>query len=183
MKILYAARHGETNKNKQGLLLGQTEEELNETGILQAHDLGKFAQELNIDLIVSSSMIRARQTTEIVNSYLSKPVLFEKRLIERNIGLYEGLTFQQMNEKYQQGFDAQMAYDHTPPNGESSRDVQERVFAVLDELRQTNLQETIFLIAHSFVIRMVNKYFHPDISAEDFFQFSLKNTEVRKFLF
>lgn len=179
---LYVARHGETNKNKNGLLLGQTEEELNEIGVQQAHELGNKLQDLNIDLIISSSMIRARQTAEIVDSYLEKQIIFETRLIERNIGKWEGLTFDEMSEKYQKGFTPQMAYDNTPINGESSEQVKRRVFAVLDEIKLKSTEGNILIIAHSFVSKMINKYFNPDISAEEFFNFSLKNGEVRRFV-
>lgn len=183
MGILYIARHGETEKNREGLLLGQKDVELNETGIKQAHELGKKMEKLNIDLIISSSMTRAKQTAEIINGYIHKTVKIEPRLIERNIGVYDGLTLKEVQEKFQKGYTSKMAYNKTPPDGESSQEVQERVFAVMDELKKNCHDKNILIISHSFIIRMINKYFNPNISADDFFNFTLKNVEVREFKF
>lgn len=179
--VIYVARHGETEKNRAGLLLGQKDVELNETGIEQAHELGKRMKKLNIDLIVSSPMIRAKQTAEIVNSYVHKTLKVEPRLKERNIGVYEGLTLSEVQERYQKGYTSEMAYNKKPPNGESSQEVQERVFAAIDELKKNNPNKNILIISHSFIIRMINKYFNPNITADDFFDFTLKNAEVREF--
>lgn len=183
MGILYIARHGETEKNRQGLLLGQKDVELNEIGINQAYELGKKMKNLKIDLIVSSSMTRAKQTTEIVSSYIHKPIKIEPRLIERNIGAYDGLALREVQEKFQKGYTSEMAYNKTPPGGESSQEVQERVFAALNDLKKNYPNKKILVITHSFIIRMINKYFNPNISADDFFSFTLKNVEVREFKF
>jgi len=183
MGILYIARHGETEKNRVGMLLGQKDVELNETGIDQAHELGKKMKDFDIDLIISSSMTRTKQTTEIVNGYIHKTVRIEPRLKERNVGVYEGLTLKEVQEKYQRGYTSEMAYHKTPPGGESSQEVQERVFAVMDELKKNYPDKNILIISHSFIIRMIDKYFNPSISADEFFNFTLKNVEVREFKF
>lgn len=183
MGILYIARHGETEQNRQGVLLGRKDVGLNKKGIEQSHKLGKNAKKLNIDLILSSSMIRAMQTAEIVNFYVQKTIITEPRLIERDIGVYEGLTFKEIEERFQRGYTSEMAYYKTPPGGESVKKVQERVFAVLDYLKKNYPDKKILIITHSFITRMINKYFNPNISSEDFFNFTLKNTEVRGFEF
>jgi len=183
MGVIYISRHGETEKNRQGLLLGQNDVGLNETGINQAHELGKKMKDLNIDFIISSSMTRAKQTAEIVNSYINKMIIIEPRLIERNIGAYDGLTLEEVQEKYQKGYTSEMAYNKTPPGGESSQEVQRRVFAALDDIKKKYPNKNILIITHSFIIRMINKYFNPHISADDFFNFTLKNVEIREFRF
>jgi probable phosphoglycerate mutase len=179
--VIYVARHGETEENRAGLLLGQKDVELNETGKKQAHELGKRMKKLNIDLIVSSPMLRAKQTAEIVNGYVHKTLEIEPRLKERNIGVYEGLTLSEVQERYQKGYTSEMAYNKKPANGESSQEVQERVFAAIDELKKNNPNKNILIISHSFIIRMINKYFNPNITADEFFDFTLKNTEVKEF--
>lgn len=181
MGVVYIARHGETDRNRQGLLLGQKDVDLNDTGIKQAHELGEKLKGLHIDLIVSSSMTRAKHTAEIVNDYLHVALKIEPRLIERNIGVYDGLTLAEVQEKYQKGYTSEMAYQKTPPGGESSKEVEERVFAAMAELKRDYPHSDILVIAHSFILRMINKYFNPGISADEFFDFTLKNTEVRKF--
>ena len=112
MGILYITRHGETEKNRQELLLGQEDVVLNETGIKQAHELGEKMKNLEIDFIVSSSLIRAKQTAEIVNDCIHKTVKIEPRLIERNIGVYDGLTLKEVQEKYQKGYTSEIGRAH-----------------------------------------------------------------------
>lgn len=183
MGVLYVARHGETKQNRQGLLLGQKDVELNERGIAQAHELGKRVKNLSVDLIISSSMIRAKQTAEIVNGYIYKMVKIDPRLVERNVGVYDGLTLKEVQERFQRGYTSEMAYNKTPPGGESAQEVQNRVFAAIDDLKKNYPDKKILVITHSFIVRMINKYFNPAISAEDFFNFTLKNVEVREFRF
>ena len=179
--ILYIARHGETEDNRLGLLMGRKDIELNKNGIKQAHILGKKAKKLKIDFITSSPLIRARQTAEIVKSYIHKPIKLDHRLRERDIGVYEGLTMKEVEEKFQKGFNSEMAYNKTPPSGESSRVVQKRVFSSIEDIKRKYPNKGILIITHSFVSKMINKYFHPRISADEFFNFQLKNTKIKKF--
>lgn len=183
MGILYIARHGETDQNRQGLLMGQKDVGLNEKGIAQAHELGKKVKNLDIDLIISSSMIRAVQTANIVNIYINKTVKVDPRLIERNIGVYDGLTLKEVQKRFQKGYTSEMAYNKTPPGGENAQEVQNRVFAAIYDFKKNYPDKKILVITHSFIVRMINKYFNPDISTEDFFNFTLKNVEVRDFRF
>jgi len=179
--VLYIARHGETENNRLGLLMGRKDIKLNKNGIEQAHILAQKAKKLNIDFIVSSPMVRARQTAEIVKSYLHKPIKLDHRLIERDIGVYEGLTMKEVEEKFQKGFNSEMAYNKTPPDGESAQEVQKRVFASIEDIKRKYPNKRILIITHSFVSKMINKYFHSRISADGFFNFQLKNTEIKKF--
>jgi len=179
--IVYVVRHGETDENSQKKLLGQKDVPLNENGIRQAHEVGQKIKKMDVDLIVSSTLIRAKQTAEIINLHIKKPLKLEPRLMERNLGVGEGLTLEEFQEKFQKGFNSKMAYNFTPPKGESAQEVQKRVFAVLDEIKKKYPGKKILIVTHSFVSRMIYKYFHPDISPEEFFDFHLKNIEVKKF--
>lgn len=181
MGIVYVARHGETDENREGILLGQKDVRLNKKGINQAHELGKKMKELDIDLIVSSSLIRAKQTAEIVKSYIHKTVKVRRRLKERDIGVYEGLTLKQVQQKFQKGYTSEMAYNKTPPGGESSQAAQRRVFLAMDGVLKCYRDQNILIIGHSFTLKMINKYFNPDISPSDFFSFQLRNGEVRQY--
>lgn len=179
--VLYIARYGETDDNRLGLLMGRKDIELNKNGIKQAHILGKKAKKLKIDFIISSPMIRAKQTAEIVKSHIHKPTKLDHRLIERDIGVYEGLTRQEVEEKFQKGFNGEMAYNKTPPGGESAQKVKERVFSLIEDIKRKYPNKRILIITHSFVSKMINKYFHPQISADEFFNFQLSNARIKKF--
>jgi broad specificity phosphatase PhoE len=181
--ILYVVRHGETKENKRKILLGKKDVELSFKGKKEVQKIAKKISKLKIDLIFSSPLKRARQTAEIINRYLKKPIKFDQRLSERGMGIFEGLSQKELFEKYQKGFNSEMAYKMTPPGGESSFQVQKRVFSFLNELKRKYAGKRILIVTHSFVGKMINKYFHSKISAKEFFRFQLKTGELKKFKF
>lgn len=184
MGILYIARHGETEYNRLGLFMGQKDIELNEKGIAQAHKLGEKAEGLVIDFILSSSLIRAIQTAKIVKSHIKKEIKIDSRLIERNVGVLEGLTMEELKE-FQKEYNNNMekVYNEVIPKGETSAEVQKRVFEAINDLKKNYSNGAVLVITHSFIIKMINKYFNQNISADDFFKFSVGNTEINKFYF
>jgi broad specificity phosphatase PhoE len=90
--VLYVTRHGETNFNAQGRYAGSTDVPLNETGIKQARELAGRLSGMKFDVVVSSPMLRARQTADIVCAELGMEYIIYPQFAERNVGVYEGLT-------------------------------------------------------------------------------------------
>ena len=66
MKIL-VTRHGQTDWNLDKKVQGKADIELNEKGRQQAEETKKLLDYKDIDLIICSPLIRARQTAEIIN--------------------------------------------------------------------------------------------------------------------
>ena len=64
--ILYVVRHGETEKNKYGLIQGQTECDLSKNGIEKAKELIPIVRNLKIDVVISSPLKRAYDTASII---------------------------------------------------------------------------------------------------------------------
>lgn len=93
MKKLYFARHGESEMNVKKLLAGTTDTPLTDAGRMQAKKAGQNAQELGIDLIVSSPLSRALETAQIIAKeigYQKSQIITNKLLIERDHGPLEG---------------------------------------------------------------------------------------------
>lgn len=86
---LYIVRHGKTDWNIMGLLQGQTNIELNEEGINDARKLSKEINLNEIDLCISSSLERAKQTAEILTNNKIK-IIYDDMIVERGFGDYEG---------------------------------------------------------------------------------------------
>jgi len=185
MGILYITRHGETEYNRLKRFMGQKDIKLNKTGIKQAHKLGKKMKNIDIDFIITSPLKRAKQTAEIVSQYINKKIILDSRLKERRAGVYEGLIQKEVEEKFQKGYSKEIKkiYNEVPPGGESVGEVEKRVFEVLDELKKNYSDKKILVITHSFIARMINKRFNPSISEQEFFDFALDNTEIKKFIF
>ena len=67
------------------------DEPLNETGLKQAEETRNNLLDTNLDLIISSPLMRAKQTVKIINRDRNIPITYDERIIERNFGEFEGL--------------------------------------------------------------------------------------------
>ena len=95
---LYLVRHGETDWNAAGRLLSFTDAPLNGRGEAQASALALELAGVRWDRAVSSPLVRARRTAELVlNASAGAPVLeVDERLREVDFGPYEGWTEAQL---------------------------------------------------------------------------------------
>ena len=147
---LYFIRHGE----KEAYFGDADAIKLTDKGHRQADLAGKRLKSKNIDMIFSSTMVRAKQTTEEINKYLSVDVAYRDALKEINMGDCDVSGWDNVNindpefvkefEKHEQD----IAY----PNGESGGDVWRRVQPVIHEIVQLN-HENIAIVTHGGVIR------------------------------
>jgi broad specificity phosphatase PhoE len=86
---LYLVRHCDV-RNPNGVLYGHLPDfPLSEKGVQQAHSLGRYFADTTVRQIYSSPLERARQTAEIIASYLDEvPITYTDDLIETRFGLY-----------------------------------------------------------------------------------------------
>ena len=89
--MIYIIRHGQTEQNNRKILAGRANYQLNETGIAQALEAGKWLQEkkIHLDLIISSPLDRALETAALVAP--DAEIQVDERLIEMEFGPYEGM--------------------------------------------------------------------------------------------
>ena len=90
MTRLYLMRHGETVDNAAQLMQGQTQGQLNETGIRQAEQAGKELATYPFDAIISSDLKRSVDTARIVAQHHCLPVVTTPLLRERDWGDFTG---------------------------------------------------------------------------------------------
>ncbi|MDP2947919.1 MAG: histidine phosphatase family protein [Chloroflexota bacterium] len=152
---LVLVRHGETDSNKAGLTLGQADVELNDHGRWQAQQLALSLKHAAIAAIYSSPLKRAVATAEAIARPHALQVQVEEGLIEMDIGEMEGLTFQQLRQRYphflQIWLGGQVAYQRLP-GGERLLDVQERAWQAIERIRERHNQQTVVAVTHNFVI-------------------------------
>jgi len=152
---LILVRHGETDSNKAGLALGRADVELNEHGRWQAQRLAASLKDEPIAAIYSSPLKRALATAEPIASSHGLAVQVDEGLMEMDIGEMEGLTFQQVGERYPQflrlWLGGQAAYEPMP-GGERLLDVQERAWQAIERIGQRQEQGTVAVVTHNFVI-------------------------------
>lgn len=172
---LYVARHGQTQWNLENRVCGRTDLPLTEDGWKQAWLLAERTKDLKLDVIISSPMLRARQTAEPAADIHGLEILVDDRLIEQDYGIYEGVS------RFDEGFLAnkrQFAFRY--PGGESMMDVAHRVYGLLDDLQQNYAAKNVLLVCHGGVCRVIRTYFE-DMTNEDYFRYSEENANVRTY--
>ncbi len=87
-------RHGESVGNVEERFQGQSDYPLTDTGRAQARALAErwLADGRDFDLVLTSPLIRARETAEIIAGVLNVPLEADPILMERNTGMISGLT-------------------------------------------------------------------------------------------
>jgi len=94
-------RHGESVGNAEARWQGQSDYPLTEKGRAQSQALAERWKSENVkfDLVVSSPLIRAKETAETITSALNVPLEFDQIWLERAIGEMEGLTAEEVRQK------------------------------------------------------------------------------------
>ncbi len=149
-------RHGQTTYNATGRMQGHLDTELSGVGYSQARAAADLLEGKGITAIVSSDLIRARETAEIIARGLGLEVTVDKRLRETHLGEWQGMTSAEVDEQFP-GARALWRHDPTwaPPQGESRVDVANRARPVIDELMQKHPQwdeGAVLVVAHGGAI-------------------------------
>lgn len=180
MLKLYLVRHGETLWNQENRVLGRTDIPLNERGIAQAQALGAKLADVHFDHVYCSPLSRAKETAaQIVAAQkgTGTPAPVEAaELIEMNFGTCEGLL--RDSEAYRV---EKHRYFARYPEGESFLDIAARIYPYLEKLRREHDGETILLVTHNGICRMITSYFQP-MSNEGFETFTQGNAEEQIFI-
>jgi broad specificity phosphatase PhoE len=150
---VYFVRHGKTDYNNKKLLQGRTDIDLNEEGLKQANTLGRELQTKNIDFIISSPLRRAQETAYSLN--LNCPIFLDDRLIERELGEYEG--------KPVNTYDFPKYNDYNLNSKEKGvegiQQVIERITKFINELKVNYSDSKVVVVSHGALLRYVPCYF------------------------
>jgi broad specificity phosphatase PhoE len=122
--MIVFARHGQTAPNRDGLVLGRADPELTEEGHRQAALLAAALSGELVAAILTSPLLRARQTAEAVGAACGVPVGVDERLVEIDWGTWEGRPAGSLAVA---DVDRWRADDGTAPEGESLDSLSRRV--------------------------------------------------------
>lgn len=155
-------RHGETDWNRDGRMQGHAPVPLNETGREQADRVGRYlAKEYAFDRIVSSELLRTRETTARIREHVGEevPVEFDPAWRERDLGVYQGLSYPDVHERFPEfglGEAAVRAASEVPESGESLLQVRGRVVDAWESLVENrNEDERVLVVTHGGPIYMM----------------------------
>jgi broad specificity phosphatase PhoE len=156
MERLYLTRHGETEWNLDGnRYCGITDIGLSDIGKLQATRLAVRLKSEKIENIIASSMLRSRQTAEIIGKMLGIPTLIQPEFREINFGAWEGKKPDELSREPDSLFLRWLSDpEHVLiPHGESIVLAQQRVLAAYDQLQQ--VPGRVLLVGHNTINRLL----------------------------
>lgn len=155
MTRLVLWRHGQTDYNAQQRLQGQVDIPLNEEGLAQAQAASPVLAEFEPSRIVTSPLLRASQTAEVLADRTGVPVSVDERLIERAFGVLEGLTHPEMKAGWPEGYLAWRRGEDPQGLGIEPRgSVARRVGRALRAAAPTGTEETVVVVAHGSALTL-----------------------------
>ena len=157
MKKIYLIRHGQTAANNGKRFQGSLDYPLDGVGLAQAAQLGEYFQNLHLDAIYSSNMLRARMTAAAIAMAKNMAYRTVDDLREASFGLWEGLSFDEIQSRWPEKMDMFFTRpgEWEPPQGESFQAVQSRALGALQQvLDRTEEGQTVAIVAHGGIIRV-----------------------------
>lgn len=143
---IYFVRHGKSAANVKGVFAGQKDNSpLVEEGILQAEATAQQLAKLPIKKVISSPLLRARQTTDVIKRFIDDniPILIDERINEYDMGSLTGKPIHAVTSD-----ELALLIDAEKPE-----DLRERVLSFLSEYN--NSDEVILMVSHAAVGRMI----------------------------
>ena len=146
MSQLVFVRHGQTEANRNGVLLGRLDPPLNDAGREQAAVVAARVFELTPARIVTSPLVRAMETAEIVAVACGLEVAVDDRLIEVDYGEYDGISLAELPSDlvWKWRNDA----DFAPPGGESLASVGKRMGEYTSEVLGSLADGPMVAVSH-----------------------------------
>lgn len=149
-------------------------------GFQQAAAVAERLKALRPDALYCSAMLRARQTAEAIALACQLVPTIEPDLHERKMGPLSGLAREDALDAYTLAKQRWMAgdLDYTHEGGESYAQIRNRVVPVLKRLAEKSAGQTIVVVAHGVVIRVLLGTLLEGHGHADFGQFEIDNTAI-----
>ena len=157
VKRVIFIRPGETDWNRMGRWQGWVASPLNAHGRAQAAALSRFVRHIGVSALYTSELRRALQTAAPLAEALGFAPIPDARLRERSVGLWQGLTLQEMRDWYPDDFRALLAdREHFRiPGGESRQEVRQRMREAFDDIIAQDAGDTIAILSHTAAIKLL----------------------------
>ncbi|HEY9807636.1 MAG TPA: histidine phosphatase family protein [Candidatus Obscuribacterales bacterium] len=181
---LLLVRHGETEWNRQKRFQGQIDVPLNDNGREQARQAAEFLRSVSIDVAVSSSMQRPKETAEIIlQHHPGVELKLEDELQEISHGLWEG----KLESEIEAEFPGELQrWQATPeavqmPEGENLQQVWDRAiaawYAIVETAAASDSPQTVMVVAHDAINKAILCHV-VGLGPENFWNFKQGNGAV-----
>ena len=174
--MLYVIRHGKTDWNLENKIQGRADVPLNHLGIQEANLIKEALNQTKFYEIISSPLIRAKKTAEIISNH-QIPVVTDARIVERDFGEFEGLC--------KEDFDCSSFWNYSLncqyTKAESIQKLLNRVYNFLDEYKEIYEKKDVLVVTHAGVIPAICSYFKGIPKSNNLFCYHYKTCEIIKF--
>jgi alpha-ribazole phosphatase len=154
---IHLIRHGQVVGHDQPRYNGQADVDITDVGIEQYHCLKERLAKSPVSACYTSDLSRCTCGADIMcNQFGIEPVR-RRELRELNIGIWEGLTWQQIQEGWPAEWQARLAdlVHYRVPQGENLVDVESRVMPVVNEIIERHRGQEVLVVGHGGVNRII----------------------------
>ena len=154
---LWLVRHGQPNVQVEGRCYGSVDVGLSPEGRRQIGRVAARLANASLKVIYHSTRRRAFESAELIASHGSVSMIALEELREIDFGAFEGLTYEEIENRYPALYRRWM---ESPteiefPNGEDFPAMRQRVLETVHHLRQAHAGESIAIVAHGGVNRIL----------------------------
>lgn len=152
---IIVVRHCEAEGNIKRIFQGHTDGPVSERGKIQLELLAERFRDVHVDAVYSSPLSRALATANAINQDGNLPIITDNRLMEINGGDLEGVPWIEFPDKFPE---FALNWNLKPwlletPNGESMRQVYNRISSAILDVAVANCGKTIAVASHGCTIR------------------------------
>lgn len=179
---LYLVRHGQTEWNSEKRFRGKIDLDLNEQGKKEALLLSKQFKHIKADLIYSSPLKRALQTSKFISDVCGGKILIDNDLRDMDFGNWEGKSLSEVEKTYMKLYQKWLISPHKVviPNGESLSNVRDRVYCFLRKISKIGEEKVIIIVSHRVVLKLMVLLL-LGLKEKEFFKINISNCSITLF--
>ncbi len=165
---LYLIRHGQTDWNVAGKIQGSTDIPLNDMGRRQAACLARGMEKRPVEKVFTSTLSRAYETGLAIGKSQNVPVERLEGLEEVGYGVWEGMTMEEIQEKYPKELELwyNSPVDVAPPEGESQVQVYDRCGRALETIL-AQARGDVAIVSHGATVVFLLEYLLRDTRRDE----------------
>jgi broad specificity phosphatase PhoE len=162
---VFLVRHGVTDWHRDQKVLGQRDVALNATGINQAQAVARALGGVAVGEVLSSPLVRAVQTAEIIAGQYGIEVARDPRLTDFRVGRWEGMHYEEVSRSPEYRRFVADPMSEGIPGGEDIKQIRERAVAAVEQALEDAPQgESVVIVTHAGIVRVLLTYYlgsHP----------------------
>ncbi|MBI2098202.1 MAG: class I tRNA ligase family protein [Candidatus Wildermuthbacteria bacterium] len=159
----YILRHGHSERQLTNVSASWPEKNpspLTPKGRKQIQGLANLLKKKKIDAIVSSDLLRTKETAEIVAGELGLKVEYDQGLRESDMGIFNGKHIDEFGAYFRREGETPLQhylrrFQEGPPEGETYLQVQKRVYKFMGNMEKKYSGKTILLVSHELPLTML----------------------------